>query len=87
MLVQENCATVNMGGFLMEKNKTVKWLIVAAVAAGIAAITTVVLLAIRAKAKKKAWYEQAAFEYDTDDCEGFDEFEDDIVELAEEVQE
>jgi hypothetical protein len=71
----------------MEKNKSVKWIIVAVIAALVAAATTVILLALRAKAKKKAWYEQAAFEYDMDDCEGFDDMDEDAMDAIEELQE
>lgn len=72
----------------MEKNsKTVKWIVVASVAAAIAAITTIVVLALRARAKKKAWYEQATFDYDTDDCECFDELDDAFVEVGTETEE
>ena len=70
-----------------KSNRSVKWIVVAAVAAGIAAITTVVILLLRAKAKKKAWYEDAAFEYDMDDCECFDDFDDEIVDVTEDVSE
>lgn len=70
-----------------KSNKSVKWIVVAAVAAGIAAITTIVILMLRAKAKKKAWYEDAAFEYDMDDCECFDDFDDEIIDMTEEVSE
>lgn len=71
-----------------KSNKSVKWIVVAAVAAGIAALTTVVILVLRAKAKKKAWYEDAAFEYDMDDCECFDDdFDGEVIELTEEVAE
>ncbi len=50
------------------KSKTAKWIIVAAVAAAIAAVTTFVIIALRARAKKKAWYEEEAdFDYELDD--------------------
>ncbi len=73
----------------MEKNnKSVKWIVVAAVAAGIAAITTAVILMLRAKAKKKAWFEEAAFEYDMDDCESFDDYDvDEDAEVLEDIAE
>ncbi len=55
--------------------KSTKWIIVAAVAAAIAAATTLVILALRARAKKRAWYdEEAAFGYDLDDELLEDEF-------------
>lgn len=56
----------------MDKNKT-RWIIVAVVASVVAVATTLVILALRARAKKKAWYEQEAFDYDVDDCAGFDD--------------
>lgn len=68
-----------------KNNKSVKWIVVAAVAAGIAAITTVAILLLRAKAKKKAWYEDAAFEYDMDDCECFDDFDGEVIDITDEV--
>ncbi len=72
----------------MEKNsKHVKWIIVAAVAAGIAAITTIAILMLRAKAKKKAWFENAAFEYDMDDCETFEDFDGDVLDAVDDMQE
>ena len=71
----------------MDKNTKTRWIIVAAVAAVVAVATTLILLALRARAKKKAWYEQDAFEYDEDDCLGFDDFEDDLAEPAAEVPE
>lgn len=70
-----------------KSNKSVKWIVVAAVAAGIAAITTIVVLTLRAKAKKKAWYEDEAFEYDMDDCDCFDMVDDDTVDFTDEVAE
>lgn len=52
----------------MKGSKTAKWIIVAAVAALIASLTTVVILALRARAKKKAWYEEdGEFGYDLED--------------------
>ena len=50
------------------KNKT-RWILIAVVAAVVAAATTTLVLILRARAKKKAWYEQEAFDYDLDDCE------------------
>ena len=59
----------------MEKKST-RWVVIAVVAAVIAAVTTLVVLALRARAKKKkAWYEEAAFDYDVDDCECFEDAE------------
>ena len=70
----------------MDKNTKSRWIIVAVVAAVVAAITTVLILVLRARAKKKAWYEQEAFDYDFDDCECFD-LEDDVIEMADETAE
>ena len=48
--------------------RTRKWLLITIVAALIAAVTTVLVLALRARAKKKAWYEEeASFDCDLDD--------------------
>lgn len=66
----------------MDKNLKTRWIIVAAVAAVVAVATTLVLLALRARAKKKAWYEQEAFEYDEDDCLGFDDTAHDLADPA-----
>ena len=57
----------------MDKNTKTRCIIVAIVAAVVAVATTLVVLALRARAKKKAWYEQEAFDYDVDDCACFDE--------------
>ncbi len=70
----------------MNKNKT-RWIVVAVVAAVVAAATTLVLLALRARAKKKAWYEDEAFDYDADDCICFDDLDDEIPEVAEDIAE
>lgn len=52
----------------MKGSKTTKWIIVAAVAALIASLTTVVILVLRARAEKKAWYEEdGEFGYDLED--------------------
>ncbi len=50
----------------MEKSRSTKWIIVAIVAAVIASLTTVAVLVLRARAKKKAaWYdEEPDFGYD-----------------------
>lgn len=67
------------------KNKTAKWLLIAAVAAVIAAVTTVVILALRARAKKKAWYEEEAdFDYDLENEFLADDAADADVEIIEE---
>lgn len=67
------------------KNKTAKWLLIAAVAAVIAAVTTVVILALRARAKKKAWYEEEAdFDYDLEDEFVSEDLSDADVEIIEE---
>jgi Flp pilus assembly protein TadB len=61
--------------------------IVAVVASVVAVATTLVILALRARAKKKAWYEQEAFDYDVDDCAGFDGMDADFTEpLAAEAE-
>ena len=59
----------------MEKSKSSKWIIVAIVAAVIASLTTVAVLVLRARAKKKAaWYdEEPDFGYDLEMEELFDE--------------
>ena len=63
--------------------KTTRWIVVAVVAAVIAAITTMVVLALRARAKKKkAWYEETAFDYDVDECECFDDIDTNADELS-----
>ena len=55
------------------KEKNNKWILIAALAAVVAALTTVAVLALRARSKKKNWYdEQADFDYDLD---GVDELE------------
>ncbi len=70
----------------MDKNGKTKWIIVACVAAVVAAATTIIVLMLRAKAKKKAWYEQAAFDYDIDDCECFDDLDDAAMEIGAEIE-
>lgn len=52
----------------MEKNHKNRWVVIAIVAAIVAALTTVVVLVLRARAKKKAWYEKQALDCDVDDC-------------------
>jgi len=69
----------------MERNNK-RWITIAIIAAAIAAVTTLVVLALRARAKKKAWFEDAAFDYDADDCECFDICDDDFAEPAEEIE-
>ena len=71
----------------MNRNDKSKWILIACVAAVVAAVTTIVLLVLRAKAKKKAWYEQASFDYDIDDCECFDELDDLAPEFEAEIEE
>lgn len=68
----------------MEKsNSKNRWVVIAIVAAIVAALTTVVVLVLRARAKKKAWAEQEALNCDLDDCECFVFDDDDFVdELA-----
>ena len=67
----------------MKNNKT-RWILIAVVAAVVAAATTALVLILRARAKKKAWYEDEAFDYDLDDCECF-EFDEDDFALGDEV--
>ena len=62
----------------MEKNKT-RWIVVAILAAVVAALTTVLVLVLRARAKKNAWYDEEAFDYDLEDGESF-EFGDEEIE-------
>lgn len=52
----------------MEKNHKNRWVVIAIIAAIVAALTTVIVLVLRARAKKKAWYEQQALDCDVDDC-------------------
>lgn len=61
----------------MEKKN--RWIVIAIVAAVVAALTTVLVLVLRARAKKKAWYDQEAFDYDLDDGESFT-FDDEEIE-------
>lgn len=63
-------------------DKKNRWVIVAIVAAVVAALTTVLVFVLRARAKRRAWYEQEAFDYDADDCECFD-FDDECDEAIE----
>jgi hypothetical protein len=48
----------------------------------VAALTTVVVLVLRARAKKKAWCDQEAFDCDLDGCQCFEFDEEDIAEAA-----
>lgn len=66
----------------MEKNKS-RWVLIAVIAAVVAAITTIVVFILRARAKRKAWCEQEAFDYDMDNYESFDLDDDDIIEAIE----
>ena len=69
----------------MKNNKSVKWIIVAGVAALVAIVTTLVVLALRARAKKRAWYdEDAVFEYDLEEDACLDEFEEADLAIEEE---
>ena len=52
--------------FVDKKNR---WVIITIVAAVVAALTTVVVFVLRARAKKRAWFNQEAFDYDVDDCD------------------
>ena len=68
----------------MKNNKT-RWTLVAIVAAVVAVATTALVLILRARAKKKAWYEEEAIdldEYDTLNAEDAIE-----VDAAEEIEE
>ena len=69
----------------MTKNNKSGWIIVAVIAAIIAAITTLVVLALRARAKSKPWYEQEAFDYDEDDCAGFEDEDSELAASTEEA--
>lgn len=63
---------------MMEKSRSSKWIIVAIVAAVIAALTTVAILLLRARAQKKAWFdEEPDFGYDLE--------ADDVVDVTDEV--
>ena len=66
----------------MEKNKS-RWILIAVIAAVVAAITTTVVFILRARAKRRAWCEQEAFDYDFDDCDCFD-MDDEIDAVIEE---
>lgn len=66
----------------MEK-KTNSWVIVAAVLAVLAAFSAVVVLILRARSKKVAWYDQEAINYDDEDCCECFEFDEEDVELTE----
>lgn len=55
------------------KNKNFKWAVVAGVAAFVAVVTTIAVLVLRARSKKKAWYdEKAALDFDEEDFAEFD---------------
>ena len=68
----------------MEKNNKSRWLLIAVIAAIVAAITTIVVFILRARAKRKAWCEQEAFDYDMDDYNSFDLDDDEIIDAIEE---
>lgn len=51
----------------MEKNHKNRWVVIAIIAAIVAALTTVIVLVLRARARKKAWYEQQSLDYDMDE--------------------
>ncbi|MBE6806467.1 MAG: hypothetical protein E7527_00415 [Ruminococcaceae bacterium] len=68
----------------MEKSTKSRWVTIAIIAAVVAAITTIVVLVLRARAKRKAWCEQEAFDYDVDDYNSFDMDDEDIVDAIEE---
>lgn len=70
----------------MDKKNNNPWIVLAIVTALIAAAAAVVVFVLRARAKQKAWYDQEAIDYDTDDCECF-EFGDEDVEIADTVVE
>ena len=62
-------------------NKKSRWILVAVLAAVVAVATTLVVLALRARAKKKAWYEdEPVFDYDIEEEELFDAVEEDSSE-------
>ena len=66
----------------MEKNNKSRWVLIAVIAAIVAAITTIVVFILRARAKRKAWCEQEAFDYDMDDYNSFDLDDDEIIDAA-----
>lgn len=68
----------------MEKNGKSRWVLIAVIAAIVAAITTIVVFILRARAKRKAWCEQEAFDYDLDNCDCFDLDDDELVDTIEE---
>lgn len=69
----------------MKSSKTIRWIIVAAVAALVASVTTAVILVLRARAKKKAWYdEDADFGYDLEEDPEEWDMTDDAADNAEE---
>ena len=70
----------------MDKNGKSRWIIVAIIAAVVAVATTLVVLALRARAKRKAWYEEPAFDYDVDDADLFEEFEEDAAEDTDSIK-
>ena len=62
-------------------NKKSRWILVAVLAAVVAVATTLVVLALRARAKKKAWYEdEPVIDYDIADAELFDAIDEELVE-------
>ena len=62
-------------------NKKSRWILVAVLAAVVAVATTLVVLALRARAKTKAWYEdEPGIDYDIDDAELFDAIDEELVE-------
>lgn len=70
----------------MEKNHKNRWVVIAIIAAIVAALTTVVVLVLRARARKKAWYEKQALDCDLDDSNCY-VFEDEDLSDEADVQE
>ena len=66
--------------------KTNRWIIAAVVVAVVAALAAIAMYVLRARTKKKAWYEQDAMACDGEcECFEFDD-EDDIIETAEVIE-
>ena len=54
--------------------KKSNWILIAVIAAVVAALTTVVVFVLRARAKSKAWYDQEPIDCDVDEeCFEFDD--------------
>ena len=71
------------------KNTKTRWILIAVVSALVAIVTTALVLVLRARAKKKAWFDEESIDFDVDDDSSLhsdavdavsDEPTDDIVE-------